>query len=314
MSSIRQNIFITLLLMAFLSACSSGTSGSYTFENTPIETATPEIIQTTAPATPTLLDATEATMPLTQQTPLIVDQPTPDIPAVLTEAFNDQDTPAALVNIYKPGPNSQVVSPINMSAYAYPGEQQKVTVQLFGEDGRLMADQLIKLTVADNGWSAFSSRIPFEINSAGESALLSVSIFDGFGRRIAVNSVPLILLQVGESEIEPANFQNEPFPISSPGVGSIIKGNSLHVEGLAHPFNQNPVVIELIKENGAIISSKIVPIETTSGNEEYVPFSADVPFDVSESTPVRLTIRQVMDHAPYLDLALSSITIILKPK
>jgi hypothetical protein len=47
--------------------------------------------------------------------------------------------------------------------------------------------------------------------------------------------------------------------------------------------------------------------------EEFVSFSVDLPYTVSEATPVRLTIRQTMDKSPFLDLILSSQLITLKP-
>jgi hypothetical protein len=39
----------------------------------------------------------------------------------------------------------------------------------------------------------------------------------------------------------------------------------------------------------------------------------DIPYNVTQNTPIRLSLRQSMDHAPFLDMALSSELIILQP-
>jgi hypothetical protein len=247
-----------------------------------------------------------------QQTPFIIEQPTAVASALPTANNVHLKTPAANLNITKPGPNSKLSSPIVVNGYAYPGADNKVTVQLYGEDGRLMASQEIKLQQSDSGWVSFSTQIPFTLLTAGESASLVLVSYDGFGRRIAMCSVPLLLMQIGESEIESAGFSYSPFYLTEPENASAVSGGTLHVDGFAHPYNTNPIIIDLIKEDGTILVTQIVPIHSVN-DANYMHFSADLAYSVSEATPVRLTIRQMMNHAPYLDLALSSITLILKP-
>jgi hypothetical protein len=248
-----------------------------------------------------------------QVAPFIIEQPTAMTTSQPAESGGDQKSPAALLNINRPGPGSKLISPILINAFAYPGDENKVTVQLYGEDGRLMANQLIKLQDSETGWVSFSTQIPFEINSAAESASLVLVTYDGYGRRIALINVPLILMQIGESGSESTGFQYQPFYLTKPTNASAISGGNLSIQGYAHPYNLNPLIIELVKENGAILTSKIIPIKAAAPNENYSSFSADIAYTVSETTPVRMTIRQMMDHPPYLDLAVSSITVILKP-
>lgn len=298
----------TLLLAVILAGCARATVTA-TLE----PTAT---VEPTMPPTATLPSANDplpVTSEIEQKTPIVLEQPTQPVPTELAESFANKKFPAALLNIYNPGPSSKISSPINVSAYAYPGDQGKVTLQLLGEDGRLMADQLIQLNIPDSGWVSFSTQVPFEINSGGESALLALTTFDGYGRRIAVNSVPLILIQVGDSEIEVPTFQNEPIVISQPGANSMISGGTLHIEGYVHPLSNNPLIIELFKTNGAIVASKQVAHKMLPDGENYVSFSVDLPYSVKENTPVRLTIRQIQDNAPFLDLTLTSEIITLQP-
>jgi hypothetical protein len=279
----------------------------------PPATTTPEPTSTATATSASAEDPFPVTSEIEQKTPIVLEQPTAAEPTELAEPITDQKFPAAMLNISKPGPGSKIVSPIKVNAYSYPGDQGKVTLQLLGEDGRLMADQLIRLNIPDSGWVAFSTQVPFEINSAGESALLALTTFDAYGRRIAVNSVPLLLLQVGDSEIEVPTFQNEPIVFSQPGANSLISGGTLHIEGYVHPYSDSPLIIELFKTNGAIVASKQVGHKTLPEGEDYVSFSVDLPYNVKEDTPVRLTIRQVMDSAPFLDLTLSSEIVTLQP-
>lgn len=304
-------LFISLcvLFVLTLAGCSSKTGSTLMPEILP--KITPTSVATESPIPTSTIIPTDIV--IVQQTPIIIEQPTTTVPTELVESFLDQKFPPALLNIYHPGSGSKISSPININAYAYPGDQGKVTVQLFGEDGRLMADQLIKLNTPESGWVAFSTRIPFEINSGGESALLALTTFDGYGRRTEVNSVSLILLQVGDSEIEGVGFQKEPFEVRNLSANQTISGGTLHIEGYLHPYNSSPIIIELIKPNGAIVASKQMSHKMLPSGEEFVAFSTDLKYSVIEKTPVRLTLRQMMNHSSYLDLALSSVLINLKP-
>ena len=316
MNTKRSRIYPVIILITglLLTGCASGQSGSISLSTiTPIAsrstiTATPNPINT-----PTLPPPTETPAALKQLTPIVIAQPTSFVPTELAADFLDQRFPVASLNIYNPGPGSRISSPLNISAYALPGDQGKVTVQLWGEDGSIIAEQLIKLSSSNSGWVSFTTQFPFEINSGGEAALLTLTTFDGFGRRIAVNSVPLLLIQIGNSEIESTGFAKGPFVLKSPTASSTVTGGTLHLEGYAHPSSSAPLIVELIKTNGGVMASKQVALSTPATGEDYVAFSVDIPYKVSTATPVRLSLRQMTDQAPLKDCALSSELIILEP-
>lgn len=307
------SVVVLLPIILALAACQPvENSGSSNFEPT-LEIITVTSTETFTPTSFVLPSPTETTAPVfVQQTPILIEQPTisPSLQASSESAY--LKTPAANLNITKPGPNSKLSSPIMVNGYAYPGYDNKVTVQLYGEDGRLMANQEITLQKSESGWVSFSTQIPFTLLTAGESASLMLVSYDAFGRRIAMCNIPLLLMQIGDSEIEPAGFSYAPSYMTSPENASAVSGGMLHVEGYAHPYNTDPVIIDVINEDGTIILTQIVPIHSV-GDANYMYFSADIPYSVNSATPVRLTIRQMMNHSPYLDLGLSSITLILKP-
>jgi hypothetical protein len=305
-------LLIAFTIISLLSACSQGTSGSSGFSSTyDLLQATPTLTQsavTQEPIVPTIT----ATVESGPAVPIIVEQPTKAVTSVPLDTEFSNEKPVAQMNFSKPGPGSKVASPISVSAYAYPGYDNKVTLELLGENGGLMFSKVITLQESETGWVYFTTEIPFEITTAAESASLTLTSYDSFGRRIALCNVPLLLMQVGDSVMEVPGFAYLPFYLEQPESGSIVSGGKMHIDGYAHPFNQNPVIIELINENGVILSTQIIPIHEIAG-AKYSHFSGDVTYTVSQSTPVRLTIRQTMDHAPYLDLALASFTITLKP-
>lgn len=296
MFKIQVLIFLAILLS--LTGCAgnpaAGTSSTQMAEPSAPEpqaaTATPFLSTAAAPA---------------QQTPIVIAQPTAPIPTELAEDFNDQKFPASQIIIYIPGPNSRISSPLVVSAYAVPGDQGKITLQLWGEDGRLIIDQLTKLKPT-TGWVAFASKFLFEINSGGESTELTITSFDSDGRKVAVSGVPLILMQVGDSETEPSGFAKQPFVISNPPANTPVKGGILHLKGYAHPASSAPLVVELIKSNGGIVASKQITLKTAASEEGYVAFSTDLAYAVEKETPVRLSIRQMNDKTPLVDVALSS--------
>jgi hypothetical protein len=310
--SIISSVAFVLLGISLLSACSAGTSGSTRFNPTfTLFTPTATVTLPVAATEPPVATATTY-VEYGPSTPIVVEQPTQVITAAPGDGTSNLKTPAANLNITKPGPGSNISSPVLLSGYAYPGYDNKVTIELHGEDGRLMASQEIKLAESESGWVSFSTQIPFTINSAAESAYLILVSYDGYGRRIALCNVPIMLMQIGESEIETTGFAYQPFYFSEPENATAVSGGTLHVDGYAHPYNLNPVVIELANENGEILVTKIIPIRAV-GDANFMHFSADIPYSVSEATPVRVTVRQIMDHTPYLDLALSSITLTLNP-
>jgi len=305
-------LLIAFIIISLLSACSKGSSGSSGFSSTyDLLQLTPTITQSTVTKEPVVPTIT-ATVESGPAVPIIVEQPTKAVTSVPSVTEFSNEKPVAQMNISKPGPGSKVASPILVSAYAVPGYENKVTLELLGEDGRLMFSRVITLRESESGWVYFTEEIPFEITSAAESASLVLITYDEYGRRIALCNVPLILMQIGGSEIEIPGFAYLPFYLEKPENSSTVNGGKIHIDGYAHAFNQNPIIIELINENGVILSQQIIPIHEVAG-ANYTHFSGDVTYTVSQSTPVRLTIRQTMDHAPYLDLALASFTLTLRP-
>ncbi|KAF0112219.1 MAG: hypothetical protein FD147_280 [Chloroflexi bacterium] len=315
---IKINLFKIILVTGLaISACAEVTPQLVTpspligepsvevIEITPIPTNTPTVTY----VKPTLIETVSGTAVPS----IIIEQPTPEITLQVDPGLQNRKFPPALILIDKPGSASRLASPILVQANVYPGEGGLVSVQLIGENGRLMADQLLKMIQPDSGWVQLVTEIKFEITSAGESALIVISTRDGYGRRIAQTAVPVLLLQIGKSENELPGFLKQPFVIESPVTGGLIKNGTLRVSGFAHPFNSNPIIIELVTQTGGIMESKVVVLPKIAQDQEYAAFVAEIPYEVFRRTPVRLTIRQRSESLPGIDIALSSQILYLDP-
>jgi hypothetical protein len=276
-----------------------------------VQTTSALLTDTPAP-TATIIEPTATSTLLPQPSPIVIAQPTSEVPTEIAADMLDQKYPTSQLIILNPGSESRIISPLQITAFALPGYQGKITLQLWGEDARLMGEQLVRLGT-ETKWITFESKIPFEITSAGESAVLTLTTYDSNSRRVAVNSVPIILLQIGDAVIESNTFSKQAFVVTSPKSDSIVSGGTLHITGYAHPYSSAPLIVELIKANGAIVASKQVALKALKADEMYTTFSVDLPYSVSEKTPVRLTLVQGNDQAPRVDLALCSQLITLNP-
>ena len=140
-----------------------------------------------------------------------------------------------------------------------------------------------------------------------------MSVEDTFGRKIAVSSVDLVLLSLGRNETTPTVVDLEPYLIRYPDADQIIYGGTLWVSGLARRVNENPLILELIDEQGRIVGSNQVEVQPPNEELSHIPFGVEINYDVQDTTPVRLTIRQESAERIPGTVALSSLEIILAP-
>ncbi len=252
--------------------------------------------------------ATPTDMPL-----IVIAQPTA-IPSSQPEIdMNGRKVLPAEVLIISPGPDSKVASPINLQLKMLSGDGEQLLMQLFGEDGRLMAERLMSIDVPKSGWAAQSMEIPFDVSTAGESALLVVSTRDEFGRRVAQTSIRLLLLQIGDSDIEPSGFDRQPFLLDTPVYLSLAKNGLVHVQGFVHAIGNGPIAADLVTQSGGIIDSEVITLPENSDDQDFVPFTMDIPYSVAQRTPVRLTLRQMDERHSSVDVSLYSVVIYLDP-
>lgn len=286
----KRTTLLLVTVIGFLSGCAAPTAS-------PIPTAfppeyLPTVIAMTAEAANVL--GTEVALALTptvlpSRTPRPTLSPTPR--ATFTQTTIPSHDPAA-IQILAPGPMSKVVSPITLRMNIVTGESEKVQIDLYGEDGRLLTRN-VKNNVPTSGRGVPQQiKIPFEIPVTAEVGRLTISTTDGMGRLQSLNSVRLLLLSSGINEINPPGNPSEPVGVFSPLEEDEVSGGTLNIRGDIWPLNLNPVILELLDEDGRSMGLRILNMDHL--NPQL--FETSLPYKVSEPTLARLTIRQDDDR------------------
>lgn len=206
-----------------------------------------------------------------------------------------------------------VTSPFTLGALVMPGRDGYVWLRLIGEDNRSIVEQRLDYRQYKDRSLRIAPLVSFSITSAVETARLELWIKDEYGRLIALSSVDLLLMMVGEDEIYPPDTIQERYLIRFPKSHQTISGGNLPVIGLANPINSNPIILELINTQGKVVGSAQVQVPPPTGDLSHTPFEAVIPYAINESEEVRLTLRQESNGRIPGTVALSSLTITLEP-
>jgi hypothetical protein len=301
----KRNPLLLASLLGLLAACAAPTAS-------PIPTAfppeyLPTVIAMTADAANVL--GTEVALALTpsvspSRTPRPTLSPTPQ--PTFTQTTIPGHDPAA-IQIFAPGPMSKVVSPITLRMNIVAGESEKVQIDLYGEDGRLLTRNVKNVPTSGRGVPQ-QIRVPFEIRAAAEVGRLTVSTTDKAGRLQYLNSVRVLLLSSGINEIHPPGNPSEPVGIFNPEEEEEVTGGVLNIRGDIWPFNLNPVILELVGPEGESMGLRILNLD----NLNPQLFETTLPYKVTEPTSARLTIRQDDDRIDGLFYAYSQ-EVLLNP-
>ena len=234
--------------------------------------------QTAAVITPSLTP-TETPIP-----PSPTPQPTP----TFTPA---PDIPLAAIQITSPGPASKVASPMEVRIMAVSGKSNKVELALYGEDGRLLS-RTVKVLPSHASGEYLFLKIPFEIRAAAEVGILQVSTKDGYGRIQSLNTVRVLLISSGVSQINPVgNGIYERVTLPYLPARSTVSGGVVNVEGQFSPFNHKQVILELVSDDGKSLGLRVLNFDSLGPQN----FSTTIPYKVDASTQARLFLRQADD-------------------
>jgi hypothetical protein len=152
----------------------------------------------------------------------------------------------------------------------------------------------------------------FEISGAAELGRLIISVEDVYGRLIDANSVNLILLSTGTSEINPYSALWQRIIIQEPVPKALILGGTLVVSGRVRPNNpEQALKTMLIDENGRVLGHRLASVSIPIPGD-YGTFAAEVPYKVSDITPALLVVFE--DGGQISEIAhLASLEVILTP-
>jgi hypothetical protein len=267
----------------------------------------------TRTATPPAL-ASATTLPATQTATVPSITPATNKPGKPTKVPPPESVPEipfADIQFVSPGALSKVVSPIELHAYLVPGDSGSVRVELFGEDGRLMFRKLFLVNTHAGSQANLRSEIDFEISGVAETATLVISVDDSYGRLKTLASEELILLSLGESEVNPPDDFLAPIVIQQPEPKVLIQGGTLVVSGLVRKASDQPLLVELVTTDGKVIGSRLAGVVTEPQGGHRL-FAAEISYHVNSPTWVRVTVSESSARLER-PLRLTSVEALLSP-
>jgi hypothetical protein len=216
------------------------------------------------------------------------------------------------LKIDQPTEQSRAAAPLDIQGQLHGQGGAWLFLEIYGQDGRLLSRKLSRLGNAVDPQGELRALIDYEIPKASETGWLRVGIQDRFRRWMAVDSVGLLLLQPAEKgRLAPSPQVGYDIGIRKPISGAQISGGELLVEGFVDPTVKLPLRVQLVSEDGRIVGQRLAGGKV-QGAGEPVPYSAQVPYRVTESTPVRLLVFE--EGGNLLQAArLSSLELILNP-
>lgn len=251
----------------------------------------PEYIPTVVYLTALSIDATTRTASPPTVIPTATNTFIPPTLAPTESPTPGPEVPLAAIQVKSPGPMSRIVTPLQVQVVAIAGESKRVQIDLFGEDGRLLGRSLVAVP-GDSEGDLISVKIPFEIRAAGENGYVQVSTKNGRERVQSLITVPILLLSSGESQVNPpGNTIYERVAFANLPPEAEIAGGELEITGEILPFNNSPIIMELISDEGDNLSLRVL----NAGGTDWQAVHTTLPFKVSAPTQARLYVHQADD-------------------
>ena len=158
----------------------------------------------------------------------------------------------------------------------------------------MLARELIRLVSYLPTGAYITQKITFEISDDAALARLQIITEDKYGRIQAQAAEHLLLLSRGDAQLNIPDAPEARCVISSPGGNAEAHGGTLPFRGEFVPFNETPLLIELLDEDGtSLAQGKVILSE-----EARQPFSGTVSYEVESPVHALLTVRQEDDRIP----------------
>jgi len=279
-------------------------SATSTITDTPTETSTntPGPLPTSTLTPINTLIPTRTLVPSRTRsstfTPTVTNTPTPPQPNLMFD---------------KPGPLSKISSPIRMEVLVSPGDDGLITFSLTGEDGRLILEQVENYSNYLGRKLWISPKMEFSITAAAELARLSVFTRDYANRLISLQSVDVVLMMVGNDDVNPPVVTKEPFVVRYPEPAQVVSGGTLTLYSLIRPVNSSPLLVEVIDDSGKVVGSREFAVPQPAADLSHTPMVLEIPYTVEGPTSARVTLSQESDNRIPGIVALSSLMILLEP-
>jgi hypothetical protein len=281
-------IILLASLLGLLPACAPPAAASAPTPYPP-EYFPTVVVLTGQAAMATNLAGTPSPIPTETLTPSITPTPTDTLTPAPTDTLTPSPSaPKSQIRIEIPGPMSKVTSPVSLRMQIVSGSSELVQVDLQGEDGRLLARTLERVPSWPGGYYV-SLKLPFEIRTAAEVGRITISTKDDAGRVQSQLAMRVLLISIGADEITPEGDPVERAVFyAPPRKEAVAQDGVVNIEGRFLPFNDNPVILELLDPQGRTLGLRLLDF---NGTGEQL-FTSTIPYKVSKPTTARLILKQ----------------------
>ena len=270
--------------------------------------AQPATFTPTASPRSSLSDAPNLTLTPTYPSPTVT--PTARRPTRTSTIIPTPSLPIAAIQILRPGPQSKVISPLEVSAILEPGAKGLIQLELLGEDGRVLVRKLLSFGTVNRAHVLVD--LEYEIPGVAEAGRVQISTQDTYGRTVALASVNVLLLSLGTEDINPPGELLESIVIREPAPFTLIQGGKVVVVGMAQLSGKDPLIVEMFDAQGKTIGATrlVMPAESPDGTHSI--FTVEASYTVSAPTWVLLCVSERGGRIPGIT-HLSSVLILLSP-
>lgn len=229
--------------------------------------------------------------PLTQATPAIIIEPS-EPPATPTVGRPPFDVPLEELVFFSPGPGSFVNGSVRVNAYGGPSQNNRVQLQLYGEDGRKLSEGFAWLYSYPGTPGIFYATMPYEHPLVAETGWLQVRSFgDRYGNLKHANTIRLTLLTQGAEKIYPALHGPEQLAIFSPRENRIVEGGTVLVSGAGWVDFGGPIIVQILDRDGNVLGSTETVIDSPAEGHVGL-FSAEIEYRIPHSQWVRIAVAE----------------------
>jgi hypothetical protein len=282
------HLLLVASLLGLLPACAPAVAASAPTPYPPDYFPT-VVVLTGQAAMATNLAGTPSPVPSETPVPSITPTPTDTLTPAPTDTLTPSpNAPHPQILIETPGPMSKVTSPVSLRMQVVSGGSELVQVDLQGEDGRLLARKLERVPSWPGGYYV-SLKLPFEVHAAAEVGRITISTKDSFGRVQSQYAMRVLLLSIGKDEITPEGDSSERAVFyAPPRKDAVAQDGVVNIQGRYLPFNDQPVILELLDQQGRTIGLRLLDF---IGTDEQL-FTTTIPYKVAEPTQARLVLHQ----------------------
>jgi len=200
--------------------------------------------------------------------------------------------PEVAITVYSAGETAEVAAPLKVGLEFNSAVEGSYRLELLGEDGRLLYRQVWAPPGQPGTPQLLKLPINFEIPEAQEAGRLAISLLDRQGRFQAVDSVDVLLSAVAPDTQQAALQNPDHLIIQSPAPGSQVSGGTIQVSGQIQGSADLPLKVLLLAEDGRVVGQRLAAIQPIDEKAGTWQFSAEVPCQVKERTPVRIQVIQ----------------------